>query len=332
MSSRIKLWSMTLIAGLGIACGEPEPPQLGEAFVAMHREHARDVDERDLKRRIISTLFADDPIINGSSPADLRTAIIEELNIGFLIDQLDDGYLARTAMTFDDGPVIDGVSAYSLTVNDPLLPLPVEALVLAGPGRRVQLDPARGLQLEGGAVGRPAIVALHGHGQAPASFQRVGYGQELAAQGHIVVIPKFWYMDCDVQEASLSELLLQRGFSLMGLRVYKALLLLRVLASSEAIDPARLGLLGHSGGSSVSWLVVRLTDQVRARVWDYEQFFNDLCSGRIHCETHPGLFAIAGDIFRRASLLQPTLEVPYAYLAPDVRDDIRAFFAEELQP
>jgi acetyl esterase/lipase len=139
-------------------------------------------------------------------------------------------------------------------------------------------------------------------------------------------------MECGVQESSLAELLLQRGFSLMGLRVYKALLLLRVLASSAAIDPARIGLLGHSGGSSASWLVVRISDQVRARVWDYEQFFNNLCGERIHCETHPDLFAIGGDIFRRATLPQPNLQVPYAYLASAVRDDIRAFFAQELQP
>lgn len=314
------------------ACGEPTPPDLATAFVAMHAEHAREIDDRDLKQRIISTLFADDPLPKGWSRDELRTSILERLNIGFLVDQLDDDYLGRTAITFEVADTRDGVTAYELVIEDPGLPLPIAARVMADAARPLGFDAARGLYFADGTAGRPAIVGLHGHGQTPEAFQREGYGQELAEQGFVVVVPSFWYMECGVDESALAEVLLQEGFALMGLRVYKALVMLRVLSSSEAIDRARLGIIAHSGGSSASWLVVRISDDVRARVWDYQQFFNNLCGERIHCETHPDLFVIGGDILRTSSLTQPNLGVPYQYLDPRVRADIGAFFAKELQP
>lgn len=323
---------LAAVLAAGLACGEPQPPDVGEAFVEMHAAHAREVDIRDLKERIISTLFADDPNPRGWSVEVLRGEIIERLNIGFLIDQLDDGYLARTEMSLEPGAVTDGVAAYALTIHDPMLPVPIEARVLAPAAQRLSLDASFGLRFEDGTMARPAIVGLHGHGQTPELFQSQGYGQELAEQGYVVVIPSFWFMECGVEESALSELLLHRGFALMGLRVYKALVMLRVLRSSEAIDPARLGMIAHSGGSSASWLVVRISDEVRARVWDYQQFFNNLCGERIHCETDPDLFVIGGDIFRSTTLGSANLAVPYAYFDPAIRDDIRAFFAAELAP
>jgi hypothetical protein len=59
------------------------------------------------------------------------------------------------------------------------------------------------------------------------------------------------------------------GFNLMGMRDYEALIGLKYLTCNPAVK--RIGLIGHSGGSSTGNLVVRVTPYpVGAYVSDYQ--------------------------------------------------------------
>lgn len=315
-----------------LACGEPQPNEFGPAFTELHAEHARSPSVRDVKDRIVASLFDEPPPATGLAGQALRAELVDRLNMGFLLDGLDAGYRDRVSVAL--GLPVDhgGVLGYDLRVDDPALPAPIEAVVLTRADTPLSLDTGGDLVHTDGAPPRAAVLGLHGHFQSVDDFRRDGYGQELAEQGYVVVILAFIEMDCGAAESSLTEHLLNRGFALMAVRAYKGLALLELLASWTATDAARLGIIAHSGGSSTSWVIARITDRLRARVWDYEQSFNDLCGGRIHCETDPNVFEIAGDVFARDTLEAATLEVPYEYLGASDRERIRAFFAAELTP
>jgi hypothetical protein len=58
---------------------------------------------------------------------------------------------------------------------------------------------------------------LHGHGQTPDVFARDNLGNELADRGFLVVIPMFEPFACGDAEAATSALLLEHGFTLIGI-------------------------------------------------------------------------------------------------------------------
>lgn len=178
----------------------------------------------------------------------------------------------------------------------------------------------------------PCIIGLHGHFHAPSTIADQYMGAELAKKGFIVLIPYFRVMEHDNEEMLLSVKLLENGFTLMGLRVYEVMLLLEYARRTEIIDAGRIGLISHSGGSTVANLAVHLTDLVSAQVTDYYSNYLD-CRGDnefIHCETVPGLHAYMELINSGHDLKFPVFKANYGFESKDERRQIMDYFLTRL--
>jgi hypothetical protein len=251
------------------------------------------------------------------SQADLRTRIIDALNIGFMLDGLDARPLQVTIFAEAEDA---GVMSRRLIFTDPLV----------GEFEALQLEPS-------GAQRVPAIIGLHGHSDTPAIFAAKFLGTALAAEGYLVLMPQFRAMACFGAEDEISRTLIYGGFNLMAMRVYETLLLEKYLRSVERVDPRRIGILSHSGGSSTANLVVHLTNGIAAQVTDYYVDWRDRCvpppaNLPVHCETVPGLFPLSTTFADDRSIAIPRLSIPYAENGFDDTDAaaIHDFFAMHL--
>ncbi len=244
----------------------------------LHREesHARLVTRRRLDAELRETQRAPPARRLGLSASALRARILDALNIGYFVDAIESGPLVATLRDRHDGALF---AEEHLMLDDG--DISVDATVL------VPKD---------GADVHPAIVGLHGHYDDAAVFVRRYMGEQLARAGYVVIVPWSRAMNCGPEEEEVSLRLLRSGFALMGLRVEEALVAIRYLRERADVDRARIGILGHSGGSSTANLVVRVTDWLAADVSDHIVDYRDLCEGRVHCETVPALFRISADI------------------------------------
>jgi hypothetical protein len=119
---------------------------------------------------------------------------------------------------------------------------------------------------------------------------------------------------------------MEKGYALMGMRVYEGLLGLKYLRCVGQVAHGRIGMIGHSGGSSTGNLLVRLDPGLSAYVSDYaidwaewEPTFKV-----IHCETVPDLYPYSTQINNFATCAVPILEVPYKYT--NGMDEVFGFF------
>lgn len=327
MHSR-KVFGLSATALVLAACGTDGAADHARAYIELHADHAQVVDARALKHRIVASLAGGAPEPIGLSGPVLAREIARRTNIQFLLDGLGPGYRGRVDVTLTPVAREGDHTSYQLIVRDPALPAPIRARVVA---------PARsGLELSDGELTarpgtlRPGVVlGLHGHGQTPDVFARDHLGNELADRGFLVVIPFFEPFACGDPEAATSAMLLEHGFTLIGIWAYQSLAVLELLSGWDAIAPARFGILAHSGGSVLARLVTPLTDRVVARVLDHQILYNSLCSGQLHCETVPDLYPISGDI--NATDAPATLSVPYGFPSTDVRADIVRFLEDVLR-
>jgi len=101
------------------------------------------------------------------------------------------------------------------------------------------------------------------------------------------------------------------GVTLMERARERALAYLRAL---PGIDAQRIGLIGHSGGSSLGNLVVRLEPHFAAYVSDHEVDFRTKDFFELnHCEIVPGLFPLHRLINDLSTAQPPVLRVRYSY-------------------
>lgn len=247
----------------------------------------------------------------------LRAKIIDALNIGFMLDGLDARPLQVTIFLESESA---GVTTRHLIFADPLV----------GEFQALQLEPA-------GSQRVPAIIGLHGHFDSPAIFANKFLGAALAAEGYLVIMPQLRAMECFGPEDQISRSLIYGGFNLMAMRVYETLLVEKYLRSLGRVDPRRIGILSHSGGSSTANLVVHLTNGIAAQVTDYYVDWRDRCVPApanlpVHCETVPGLFPLSTTFPDDRSAPLPRLSIPYAENGfADDADAIRNFFATHLR-
>lgn len=280
-------------------------------FTARHAGRGDSTDGKDLNRSITDIVAAAPPAPLGLDPATLRERIIDELHVGFLLDGLGRRSLYVTALRqSDEGDFFRRKLLFrDLEVGS------FEATLLVPRG-----------------VGpRAAVLGLHGHRDNDRIFTRRYLGDELARRGFVVLVPRLRAHNCSPSENRIAHALLRRGFTLMGLHVYESLLMLEYLNSLEQVDSRRIGILGHSGGSSIANLVVRISDGFAAQVTDYATDFRNHCGPfDVHCETVPGLFRLSADINQRRSLSIPWRHVPYRYRDEEVRSDVLDFFETHL--
>ncbi len=174
----------------------------------------------------------------------------------------------------------------------------------------------------------PAIIGLHGHGDTSLTFKNEYMGIDFVEQGFVVIMPSFRSMWCDEK---LSKELLLNGFTKMGFRVYETLLLIKYLTYLDEVDNDNIGIIGHSGGSSVAHLVVRITDSIKVQVSDHCTNWLDMCgdANKIHCETIPYLTYYSDEIQISDYVDIPVLKVPYGF--GENKELITEFFNDHLK-
>jgi len=238
------------------------------------------------------------------SPADLRRRIVEATNIGFLLDGLE---ARRLEVVTTSVTRADGVVERDLVFVDPYV----------GKFAAILLTPE-------GRGPFPAVIAIHGHPDDAAIYRDSFHGKDFPGHGYAILMLTMRAMAIDAAEHRISVDLLRGGFTLVGMRVYETLLglkYLRFLAAKDGtIDAGRVGLIGHSGGSSACDLTVRVEPRFRAYVSDNSVNWHRSDSpwekpfGKIepwHCETVPALFPINEQIRDFATSATPILRVEY---------------------
>ncbi|GAI30121.1 unnamed protein product, partial [marine sediment metagenome] len=75
----------------------------------------------------------------------------------------------------------------------------------------------------------PVIIGLHGHRETNVIFRDNYFGIDFVARGFLVIIPTFRAMNIDKEEDAVTRKLCLNGFTLMGLRVYETLLVIKYL-------------------------------------------------------------------------------------------------------
>ncbi len=181
---------------------------------------------------------------------------------------------------------------------------------------------------------RPAIIALHGHGYGvddivginPDGTDRTGppgyhkdFAVALCQRGFVVIAPELLAFgrrrevadiargstESSCHDAALWGLML--GRPLLGRRVYDVLRTLDYLVTRPEVDPARIGIMGLSGGGTVTLCAAALDERLRAIVLSgYLCTFRDSILAVDHCLCNyvPGLLEEA-EMYDIAALFAP---------------------------
>ena len=293
-------------SGRAWECDAPEGCTAGyDAFLALAAEFARPIAEADLLGQLWDLETGAVPTVAGPLPAEeLRAAIVDALNVGFLLDGLCERPL-QIAVTSDTTTA--EFRQLELLFTDPYVgTFPAVLLLPLGTGSF------------------PALVALHGHGDDAAVYRDDYHGREWPARGVAILMLTLRVMGIDVDENRVSHDLLRAGFALAGLRSYETLLAAKYLRSRSDVAADRIGLIGHSGGSSVSNLTVRIDTSFLGYVSDnVVDWFRSSLFELYHCETAPALYPYHDLIDDFSTSSVPVLAVPYGYT--DGLDPIFAF-------
>lgn len=244
----------------------------------------------------------------GKTSKNLKQTIIEELNIGFLLEGLDQRELSViTTNIIQNEDYIEK----EMIFKDPNVGS--FAVLLLIPNKK--------------ETSYPAIIGLHGHAD-DYNAPKNGYGgKELARAGFAIIMPSFRAMDClQAPEEIITQELIKNGFTLMGLRIYETFLLEKYLKYKDFVG--KIGIMGHSGGSDVAYLTSIINTDFAALAFDFYPKPDSLCDGRIHCETLPGLAYYKQQINDPSALQIPSKKFEYGF--PGDKQDLIDFFKENL--
>ncbi|MCP4869215.1 MAG: hypothetical protein GY898_10910 [Proteobacteria bacterium] len=236
-----------------------------EAFIGKAAAFARPVTDAALTEQLAAITAANtNTVQERPTPEALRAGLIDAANLGPLLADLAP---RSPVMTVGEGGAV--------IIEDPWIGL-LEGLLLLPPGG----DPVGG------------VVAHPGHGETAEQHIAQRGGRELADAGLAVLVVRPRAHAGDEVSAALARTLLLAGHSLVGLRTYEVLVAARALGAHPRVDPARIGLHGHSGGSVVGHLAVRVDDSFVAFVGDLMSTYGvpGAESGAISDETSPLLY------------------------------------------
>lgn len=135
---------------------------------------------------------------------------------------------------------------------------------------------ARPAKLTGRA---PAIVFNHSHGggykigklefvDGRSYLQPVPYAKALTDRGYVAIAIDHWVFGerSHTTEPDMFKAMLWQGQVLWGMMVYDSLRALDFLLSRPDVDPARIGTLGISMGSTMAWWLAALDARVKVTV------------------------------------------------------------------
>jgi len=279
-------------------------------FPKNHPEYKKTITEEELPAKIDKVLQEKETIQFSPTNAELKKAILANLNINFLLENINERGLVVTNISNKNHQ--NYLEKEVLFTDEHVGTFDVLILIPKKKGIKNKF---------------PAIIGLHGHGDSNKTFMNKYLGADLAQSGFVVIMPSFRAMSSQPDE-EISLLLLQNGYTLMGLRVYETLLLIKYLQYLEIVDNNNIGILSHSGGSSCANLVVRITPSIKAQATDY--FVNWLpYKAKIHCEVIPALSYYQKAINSYQSLSIPVLSLPYSFA--NRQQTIISFFETHLK-
>ena len=266
-----------------------------EALPSRAAEFAVPITESELRDQLEQLRDGSAALVDGPlAGAELRAQLSTAANLDFLIDELAETDLSVTE--FDD--VEEGLAVQRAFVID-------DAFV--GQFRGIVLLP-------GGAGPFPSLVIAHGHEEFDQAWIDRYDGWELVNRGYALIVPTLRVNDATQVEADVTLGLLREGFSMMALRVYETLLSVRYAAALPEVDPCRIGLLGHSGGSIASNITVRMSDGIAVYVSDLRSEYYQEAPGDLFIdETSPALHALHAQINEFSTHEMPSLKVGYRY-------------------
>jgi len=249
--------------------------------------------------------YETEPISNEA----LREVIIEATNLGFLLDGLDE----RPLIVREVGRQPFGRSTQvDLVVEDPWV----------GAFQAMLLLPYTDTPHSG-------IVAHPGHWEEAWEHRDQRHAAELVQAGMAVAIIDPRVHEADSFESELTRAMLLAGHSFMAIRVYETLLLRRVLQAHPDIHPDRVGLMGHSGGSTSGNLAVRVDGDWSAYAADFvAEYLYAKPDGTYGDETVPLLHPWHLKINQLSTAVPPTRLFDYGY--PEGAQDLVSFFCEVL--
>jgi len=266
-----------------------------EAFPSIAEAHAFPITETELWDQLEQLRDDTAPVAEGAiDGTELRSLLIEAANLGFLLDHLAEGDLSVTE--FEDveaGPAVQR----SFVVDDPFV----------GQFRGLSLQPE-------GDGPFPTLVIAHGHEEFDQEWiDRYG-GWELIDRGYALVVPTLRVNDATQVETDVTLALLREGFTLMAIRVYETLLSVRYAASLPHVDPCRIGLVGHSGGSVASNITARISEGLALFVSDLtSEYYKEAPGDLFIDETSPALHEFYPQINDFSTHELPSLKVGYRY-------------------
>lgn len=283
-----------------------------ESFTKKAHDFSHVITEEELQQEIktAQVYLHDHP--EGLQTNDIQATITDKLNISFLLNGIEKRPLTVTTIATHQR---DGYTEKELLFQDEWVDQTKVYLLI--PDQKTHKP-------------FPAVIGIHGHADSATIFRDRYFGSELAKAGFVVLLPAVQALENPDIDMSVSKQLYLNGFSLMGVRMYKVLLFTKYLQYLSNVDSKRIGLMGHSGGSTTAMLVAHLRPQYfNALVYDLDGTYLDMWAEDphlIHCDTIPR-FSYYRNYIHKVSLLPfPAKEFEYGYKGAEDKDSIIKFF------
>lgn len=281
-------------------------------FIKIAKKFGNPISKEELDNRLETIAKNKAKIIHGQIPtAPLRKKLIEAMNIGFLLQDINKRPLTVTLVGESE---TEKYRQRTYLFTDPYV----------GTFRALLLLPKT-------SGPHPAVIAVHGHVEEAEDFRDNYYGKEFPGHGYAILMPTMRAMGCAWPEDQVTRALLQNGFTFMAIRSYETLLCLRFLQFLPEIDNDRIGLLGHSGGSVSNNLTIRIAPGFAAFVSDcFRIYFDgDPYPVRLIDEAAPTIYPYHKLVNDLSTCPVPALEVGYGF--PEGPDEVFAFLDKVLK-
>lgn len=229
------------VSSMDDACGEDYWDFPGRADSWQRPVSAADLLER-------ARGLADEPTEPlGADPEALASGIVDAWGVDFLLAEVD-GFTREASVTEDWD---HGYRRLQVVIHDPW----VGAFYMA-----IHLPKRRGPF--------PAILAMHGHGTEAVDWPDVYHGLDYVAEGYALAAVNHRMMYANDAESDVGCMLLENGFSLLGLHAYETFVAMRFLKALPEVDESRVALFGHSAGSNKTNQFVRMSRGFKVAVTD----------------------------------------------------------------
>jgi hypothetical protein len=277
-------------------CGSPDSC-IGdyERFLTLAAPWQKPISDQDIDDALWAIQLGQVPLEKGPlTTGQLQGRLIDGLNMRFLVEGLPTRSLVVTTTARKSTADYD---EQDLLFDDPLV----------GRFKGILLVPH-------GKGPFPVVVAIHGHPDSAEVYLGSYHGNEFPKHGMAILAITLRAMAIDASEHQITHDLLRGGFDLVAMRVYETLVARRYARHRTDLDPGRVGLIGHSGGSSASNLTVRIEPGFRAFVSDNQvDWYRSDPFESYHCETAPLIYPLHALVNDFSTSAVPVKQVPYGY-------------------